>query len=227
MNALTTDKNTPLNKALWFKNPEGARLLVRRGTNLSSKIGRKQARSPLFVAVDAIRNDLAVETVCGLFLLLLEAGADPNGVGDTNMTAIFPLASNEKLPAEAAAQLLEKLLKAGAKPDWLDKFGSTPLQNALLRQRPRAIKLLLEAGADVNRIFTRGTALDLNEQDTQMFQKTLQGFLTGPPPADEKTAARQQQGVASIEDKLRRCQEISEILHAFGAKRKSELPQPS
>src|SRR5258708_2635266 len=91
VNALTTDKNTPLNKALWFNNSEGARLLVKRGTNLSSKIGRRQARSPLFVAVDAIRNDLAVESVRGLFLLLLEAEADPNGVGDTTLTPAFPL----------------------------------------------------------------------------------------------------------------------------------------
>ena len=227
VNALTKDKNTPLNKALWFNNPEGAQLLVKRGTHLSSKIGRKQARSPLFVAVDAIRNDLSVETVRGLVLLLLEAGADPNGVGNTNMTAVFPLTFNEKLPEEAAAQLLEELLKAGAKPDWMDKCGSTPLQNALLRQRPQAVKLLLEAGADVNRILTSGTALDINEQDTKMFQKNLQGFLTAPPPADEKAAARQQQCVAFMEDKLRRCKEIAEILQTFGAKRKSELPQPS
>lgn len=227
INALTTAKNTPLNRALWSNNLEGARFLIERGASLSCKIGRKQARSPLFTIVDAIRNDVSAEGIRDFALFLLESGVDPNGTGDANMTAIFPLASNEKIPEDIATQLLEKCLKAGAKPDWLDKFGNPPLQSALIRQRTAAIRLLLEHGAAVNQIFTRGTALDVIEQDTTMFQKSVQEFSTPPPPGDERRAALLKQGRAVAEDKLRRCKEISEILHKFGAKHKSDLSQPS
>jgi len=225
INALTTRKNTPLNHVIWHNNLDGARFLIQHGANLSCKIGRKQARSPLFAIVDAIRNGVPPEAARDFALFLLEAGAEPNGTGDTNMTAIFLLTLHENIPEEIAAQLLEKLLKAGAKPDWLDKFGAPPLVGAMIRQRPTAVRLLLEYGADVNRISIHGTALDLNEQHTKMFEKELKEFKAQPPPTEPKKAEWHKQGCEYLEDKIRRCKEISEILHKFGAKRKKELPQ--
>ena len=207
---------TPLIYALRAGHRDIVQLLVKRGTNLSTKIGRKQALSPLLAVLDADRDEVSAETIRDLFLLLLEAKADPNGIGDANRTAVAALAGTDidgfkNLPVEIVNQLLERLLKAGAKPDLLDKFGSTPLQDALIRLNAGAVKLLLEAGADVNRVFTRGTALDINEQDTITWKKNL------------KEASKQVRPVT--EDKLRRCKEIEAILRKFGAKRKKELPQ--
>src|SRR5262249_54273112 len=127
------------------------------------------------------------------------------------------------LPFEIANVLLEKLLKAGAKPDWPDKFGSVPLQSALMRYNPGAVKLLLDAGADVNRIFKRGTARDISEDDTATSEKILREQSKAPLSTDEKRAALQKQLRAGLEDRLRRCKEIGEILRKFCAKKKSEL----
>ena len=221
---------TPLAHALRKGHRDVVRLLVNRGANLSSKVGRKQAYAPLCAAIDARRDEVSAETIRDLFLLLLEAKADPNGTGDANQTAVATLAGMDpsdpkNLPAETVNFLLEKLLKAGAKPDWVDKFSSTPLRSALVRLNPGALKLLLEAGADGNRIFSGGTALDLNEQDKEIWENNLKEAEVLPPPVDEKAGNRQKQLLTALAAKLQRCKEIGEILRQFGAKRKKELPQ--
>jgi uncharacterized protein len=218
----------PLIYALRAGNRDVVQLLIKCGTNLGSKIGRKQAMSPLCAAIAAQRDDVPAAAIRDFVLLLLEAGADPNGLGDANNIAIFGLASvdanNPKnLPFEIANELLEKLLKAGAKPDWLDKFGFAALFSAIFRQNPGAVKMLLEAGADVNRISQRGTALDMVEGDTARCEKDRRESEASPLPDDEKEAERQKRYRVVLEDKLRRCKETLEILKRFGAKRKSEL----
>jgi ankyrin repeat protein len=62
-NALTTSRNTPLNHAIRFNHSRAARLLLKRGVRLGSKIGRKQARSPLCAAVDATWHKVPVEAI--------------------------------------------------------------------------------------------------------------------------------------------------------------------
>jgi ankyrin repeat protein len=232
INALTKNAwnlgGTPLSFALGAGHRDVVQCLIARGANLSGKIGRKNAYSPLCAAIDAQRGGVASETIRDLFLLLLEAKADPNATGSANQTAVALLAGvdstdTKSLPEDIANSLLEALLKAGAQPDAPDKFGTTPLDSALLRLNPGATRILLQAGADVNRVSARGTALDTNERDTAMWEKNLNTPL--PPPADEKSATRQKQLRAVQEDRLRRCREIAQILHQFGAKRKTELPQ--
>jgi len=231
-NALTKNiqnrGSTPLNYALHAGHSDVAQLLIKRGTNLSSKIGRKQATSPLWVVVQS-RMERPAETIRDLFLLLLEAGADPNGEGDANQTSAFGLAGTDadnpkNLPVEIANELLAKLLQAGAKPDWLDKFDSTPLEDALIRTNPPAIKLLLQAGANVNRIFKRGTALDISKHDTTNCERDLKNLMAMPLPDDEKRANTIKHARAKFENKLRRCNEIAKILHQFAAKLKSDIP---
>lgn len=230
-NALTKNAqnrgDTPLVYALRSGQRDNAKLLIKRGTNLSSKIGRKQALSPLV----AIVSGSNAEIVRDMFLLLLEAGADPNGAGHANQTAAFKLAENDvddpkHLPVEIASELLDKLLKAGAQPDWPDKFESTPLEGALIRTNPPGIKLLLQAGSDVNRIYARGTALDISKHDTALCEERLKNLMAMPLPDDnEKRANTIREARATFENKLRRCNEIGEILKEFGAKQKSELQQ--
>ena len=215
LNALTKEAtnsgSTPLTYALRAGHRDIVQLLVKRGANLSSKVGRKQALSPLCAVLDA-----PPEQIRDLFLLLLEAKADSNGTGNAKQTAVARLAGADideprRLPVEVVNELLEAALKAGAKSDSLDKFGSTPLEGALIRLNSAAVKLLLEAGADVNRVFTRGTALDINERDTRLLEEKLSG-----------ASGRL---LAVIEGRLRRCKEIEATLRRFGAKRKAELPQ--
>jgi ankyrin repeat protein len=220
LNALTKEATnrgwTPLNYALRGGHRDVVQLLVNRGANLSSRVGRKQALSPLCAVLDAQLSQVPPETIRDLFLLLLEGKADPNGTGDANMTALSRLAGADidepgRLPADIIHQLMEALLKAGASPDSLDKFGSTPLEGALIRLNAAAVTMLLEAGADVNRVFARGTALDINERDTKLLEEKLSG-------ASDRLRA-------VVEARLRRCKEIHATLRKFGAKRKSELPQ--
>lgn len=223
--------HTPLVYALQKGHRDIAKLLIKRGTNLGAKIGRARAMSPLVALVDGYRG-VPNETIRDLFLMLLEAGADPNGEGDGNQTCVFSLAANDvdnpdSLPAEIANELLEKLLKAGAKPDWQDKFGSTPLEGALIRKNPPAMQLLLEAGANANFVFKRGTALDINDSDIKMCKANLQGLKKMPVPADERKAEVLKQSGITHEGKLQRCKEIGEILKKFGAKRKADLPTAS
>ena len=221
--------DTPLNLALRANIPDVVRLLIQSGTKLGSQIGRKQAMSPLCAALNAPGDKVPPEAARGFVLLLLEAGADPNGVGDANQTAVFQLAAAENLPnrmpREIANPLLEKILKAGAKPDQPDKFGNVPLSDAIIRQNPGAVRLLLEAGADVNReVGAIGTPLDKNKNDLANCEKSLHE-LSASNAADAKAIERQEKLKAVLEDKLRRCQEIAEILQKFGAKQKAGLPK--
>lgn len=48
------------------------------------------------------------------------------------------------------AELVERLLKAGAKPNVVNDFGSTPMSEAAAAGNAAIIKMLLKAGADVN-----------------------------------------------------------------------------
>lgn len=202
VNALTTRGNTPLNRAIWENNLEAVVLLIHRGTNLSSRIGRKKAVSPLCAAIDAVRNEVPPETIKHFVLLLLEAGADPNGTGELNASALAKLAGASDIPSEISTPLMESFVEAGAKPDLPDKDGQTALTSAVRRSNPDAVSLLLKAGADVNRVFIhRGStversALDLNELELR----------------------------DRDEDVARRARKVGDILRAAGGRKKSELP---
>jgi ankyrin repeat protein len=155
--------------------------------------------------------------------LLLEAGADPNSAGDLNETALFPLATARDIPNEIAIPLIDRQLKAGANADHVDRDGGTPLLLAVLYENPPAAKLLVEAGANVNRVFKRGTLLDINEQDIGNYERDLRNLASAPQTSHSKAVEQVKRVREVLEQKLRRCREVSSILHQFGAKRKAEL----
>jgi hypothetical protein len=69
-------------------------------------------------------------------------------------------------------------------------------------------------------------ALDISKDDTARCEEDLKNLMAMPLPDDnEKKANTIKQARAQFENKLRRCNEIAEILKTFGAKLKSELPQ--
>jgi len=225
-NAVGNYGRTPLVTAIYEDDIEGVRLLLKRGANVNLKPQRKDYESPLSAAATIKKSDTIHSAKSGgaatlgltvelrnpeIFKLILEAGADPNEPGVLGKTPLIRLAWQRDVPDEILISLMEVLLKAGASVDHQEENGSTALLGAVLRNKPRVVKFLAGAGADVNRIFKRGTLLDMNQEDIRNLRDELSDpSLTVP--------ARR-----LVEQDLRRFQEVSKILIGFGAKRSSEL----
>jgi ankyrin repeat protein len=215
-----------LNHAIQQNNLEAARLLIKRGADVNLK-SRKRCRSPLTAAV---LSEIPATAVKDFVIFLLEAGADPNGTGDLGETALFWLVTVRKIPNAIAIPLMDLLLKAGANPNHQKPDGSGPLQDggtpllsAVLYENPPAVKILTQAGADVNRIFKRGTVLDVNAQDMANHERDLRN-LSAPDQSLEAKAVEQAIKVRAVfEQKLQRCKGVSKILREFDAKRQTEL----
>jgi uncharacterized protein len=94
---------------------------------------------PASSLVDAVRSgDRAAA------LAMLQQKVDVNAPEANRTTALHYAAYSED------ADLVERLLKAGAKPNVVNDFGSTPMSEAAQVGNAAIIKLLLKAGADVN-----------------------------------------------------------------------------
>lgn len=79
------------------------------------------------------------------FILL---GADPNTVGQSNMSGVFMTALN--LAAEANyTRCIKALLEAGADPNIPDEQERIPLYFAASYENTDAVQLLIEAGSDI------------------------------------------------------------------------------
>ena len=80
----------------------------------------------------------------GIVSMLLELGADPNGIDADGNTALHDAASQTSSP------VIQLLLEHGAKIDVRDKDGLLPLHLAALSGSADVIKTLLAHGADVS-----------------------------------------------------------------------------
>jgi hypothetical protein len=85
-----------------------------------------------------------------------------------------------------------------------------------------AVKLLLKAGVNINRINPQGTVRDYIRNDIARIKKQVDE-IPKTPVTDEEMAERRKKYRAILVGKLRRCREIEKILRKFGAKRKSDL----
>ena len=79
---------------------------------------------------------------------LLNLGANPNEVEQTNKTALHVAASESR----ESDEILKMLVAAGAEIDAVTIGGETPLMKALYFGRPHAVKFLLESGASVTAV---------------------------------------------------------------------------
>lgn len=79
-----------------------------------------------------------------LLFLMLPQKADVNAAEPNGTTPLHYAVYKED------ADLVERLLKAGAKPNVTNDFGSTPMSEAAEAGNAAIIRLLLKAGADVN-----------------------------------------------------------------------------
>ncbi len=75
---------------------------------------------------------------------LLAGGADPNGQGVGDISALIRAAD------EGQATIAMLLVRAGAWVDYQDDTGNTPLNCAASSGSPEIVRLLLAAGADMN-----------------------------------------------------------------------------
>ena len=225
-NAVGNYGRTPLVVAIYEDDIEGVQLLLKRGANVNLKPRRNDYEPPLSAAAAIKKSDTIHSAKSGgavalgltvelrnpeIFKLILEAGADPNELGVLGKTPLIRLAWQRDVPDGILIPLMEALLKGGARVDHQEQDGGTALLGAVLRNNLAAVKLLVAAGADVNRIYKRGTVLDLNQEDIAHCRDELSDPAFTAP-------AR-----TVVERNLRRHQEVSRILLEFGAKRKSEL----
>eukprot|EP00656_Telonema_subtile_P042894 TRINITY_DN4890_c0_g1_i1.p1 TRINITY_DN4890_c0_g1~~TRINITY_DN4890_c0_g1_i1.p1 ORF type:complete len:439 (-),score=101.37 TRINITY_DN4890_c0_g1_i1:168-1484(-) len=93
----------------------------------------------------------------GVVQVLLDAKSDPDRVTDWGATALMSVAPRD---LESSQSIVERLLLAKASPDLADNQGVTPLMLAAEHGRPRTVKALLRANADVNRARPQGPEVD-------------------------------------------------------------------
>jgi ankyrin repeat protein len=228
-NALGGYGRSPLTIAIAENNLDALRLLLKRGADVNLKPKNKDYVLPLLAATALKKGDKRASKQFGdrmltiyvpdlrspeMFYLLLEAGADPSATGGRGRTPLISLAWEGDVPDETLIPMMEALLKAGAKADHQEQDGDTALQGAAIRNNAAAIKLLVGAGADFNRVFKRGTALDMAEQNLKLAQKALGEVAANSPWLEDA-----QKDVA-------RPQAVVDVLTGLGAKRKSDLPPP-
>ena len=93
---------------------------------------------------------------------LLDAGADPNGRDDYNLTLLMWAARR------GHTEVIDVLLRRGALPDLTDNTKATALHHAALFHRLDAVKHLIVSGATVDAKQMHGcTAFDLAKADDQ------------------------------------------------------------
>ena len=113
--------------------------------------------------------EAAAEGDVNLMKLLLAAGADPEGDGDSyghEHSAPFYIASSY-LGGDTAVEVTRILLDSGMRVD-LDLGHESPLMRSIYDSNPKVAKLLIDRGADVNIGFGEGgrplhAAVDVND----------------------------------------------------------------
>jgi ankyrin repeat protein len=102
---------------------------------------------PLVVAPPASAPHLVIKARSGDTagaIALIENKVDVNATGSDGTTALHYAAYRDDVA------LVERLLKAGAKPNVVNQYGSTPLNEAAVVGNPAVIGKLLAAGANPN-----------------------------------------------------------------------------
>ena len=155
---------------------EGLKMLIKAGADVNVKA--KGDQTAIYHAARMGRPEY--------IQALADAGADPNvGVYDPSHNEgilEFPLTFFEVRPVqdEDAVACVRILLKSGANPNAVDRWGEPALRKAVRKRFPAITKLLVEAGADLH--FKDRT---FNESPLEMAE-SLCGGSPGPGAECEK-----------------------------------------
>lgn len=96
-----------------------------------------------------------------LYKLFIDAGADVNKKDEDDMNCIMILLSSPSYPSMDFSDVIKYLIKSGCDIN-CKKRGYTPLMLAIIvADNIEYVKILLDAGADANKITSKGTALTL------------------------------------------------------------------
>lgn len=133
---------TPLGLSAQSGNADLVQLLISHGAIVNAN--NSCCAGPLHLAAGAAAPDVVK--------VLLSNGADPNAEGYAQQTPIYGAlrAKRDVEYGAAEEEILRALIQAGAKVNWTDRDGDTPLCLAAEFSQPRAVKILLEAGADAS-----------------------------------------------------------------------------
>jgi len=135
IDAQNSDSFTPLHLAALGGHLAVVRLLIEKGASMEATT--RNGMTPLHVAAYRGQADVAE--------FLLEKGANPNARGE-DWTPLH-LAAEE---SGDSAETVEVLLRYGGEVDARLDDGQTPLMCAAYRGNPEAVRVLLDAGADVS-----------------------------------------------------------------------------
>jgi ankyrin repeat protein len=143
VNSIDKEGQSPLVFAVDSRNLEIVRLLLDHGASPDPPRDAPKF-APTALAIAARIEDLKIAK------MLLAKGADPNRLGRSGLGPLVPAAEQQNSPA--AVRLL---LDHGANPNkqvFNHKRGATPLYQAINNENEETVKLLLDAGADVNQV---------------------------------------------------------------------------
>jgi hypothetical protein len=147
-NTIRSDGHPILNYALLINQVDLARALLERGAN-------PNLCGPRYCPIQLALTLRDREQARAMLESLLKAGADPNQFDREQHTRLLPLAS----AAGKDLALVERLIKAGAKPDGIPDV-SPPIFFAVAAGRQDIVEYLIAQGADLfARDTTRGTVM--------------------------------------------------------------------
>lgn len=141
--------------AIFSYSPLGYAVSLRGSTEMTELLLSRGARLDGFASDAPLLTAASSDNSDGIKLLLAR-GANPNCiVKKTMQTALFLVAAR----GDRAAEVIEVLLKSGARPNDLDIYGRTALHTAASVNAVRVISLLLAKGADIDAGASGWTAL--------------------------------------------------------------------
>ena len=133
--------STPFHLSFGCSYLELTQLFIRHGANVHLK--NSAGENAIHLAVSAGILEI-VE------MLLVDEGMDPNEVTDSGMVPMHYAVLSRKCDTDRTLQVMELLLKHGAKVDVADNDGKTPLYVAVVLAKRLEAKRLLDGGAHVN-----------------------------------------------------------------------------
>jgi ankyrin repeat protein/cell wall assembly regulator SMI1 len=197
------DGKFPLAYAVYYESPEIVRALLRARADVNARNAPDQDTALLLAAYHGCSE---------IAKLLLAAGANPNS---ENILTFTPLQESVQDRTAAHLELTRSLIAAGAHVN-SGKFVSV-LMTACRSGSPEIVEALLQAGADINAVWPRGTALTAAVEANRPDNVSVL-LANGADPALRTPAVAKHPGLTPLElaKKLKHRKVIALLEEALG-----------